>query len=465
MKKIIVFCLLLSNFLVSNSSAIDSYADLVEPLLPAVVNISVVQKNSENSRNSLQDIFPEEFFRYFGPFPEFEEEDRPSSKSPSSLGSGFIISAEGHIVTNYHVVENAEKITVTLSNKKKLDAKLIGFDDRTDLAVLKVESKTALSFVKFGNSDESRVGDFIIAIGNPFGFGGTVTSGIISAQARDLNTSSGNIIDNFIQTDASINRGNSGGPMFNMKGEVIGINCIIISSTGGNIGLGFAVPANTAKSIIDQLIKNGKVHYGWLGVAIQSTDEIAEGLGLAEGMGALVSAVTSQSPADKAGIEVGDVILKFDGKEISERKKLPRVVAETPIGKTVEVTLMSKGKNKVVSVKVGELDAKSTLATSNKDQNFMGMELVEITPELSQKFKLKDNIVGLLVKNIGKKSVGAKIGIKPGDVIHAINQQPVKTTSDLNNILDSAKSLKRKSVALLIYRRMQIIFLTLPLDY
>lgn len=327
------------------------YADIVEPLLPAVVNISVVgQKNFSNKQSFHFPDDPqfEEFnklFEHFGNIPE-EYEESDANLKPMSSGSGFIISPEGYIVTNYHVIDEAEKIMVTLSNDEKMEARLIGFDNRTDLALLKIDSKKPLSFVKFGNSDENRVGDAIIAIGNPFGFGGTVTSGIISSQARDISTSATNIIDNFIQTDAAINRGNSGGPMFNMKGEVIGINFAIISPTGNNIGIGFAVPSSIAKPIIEQLMKDGKVHHGWIGVAVQSTDEISESLGLKEGVGALVSNIAKDGPAEKAGIQIGDIILKFNGKDITNYRKLSRIVASTPIGQKVEIELMSKGKTK-----------------------------------------------------------------------------------------------------------------------
>ena len=245
------------------------------------------------------------FFERFERVPDEYEEDSSALK-PSTAGSGFLISSDGYIVTNYHVIEEAQKITVTLSDDQKLEAKLIGFDNRTDLALLKVEAKTALPFVKFGNSEEDRVGDRIIAIGNPFGLGGTVTSGIISSQTRDISNNPSNIIDNFIQTDAAINRGNSGGPMFNMKGEVIGINFAIISPTGANIGIGFAVPSSIAKSVVEQLKKDGKIHRGWIGVSIKPTDEISESLGLSEGLGSLIANVAKDSPAEKAGIQTGD---------------------------------------------------------------------------------------------------------------------------------------------------------------
>ena len=376
----------------ANIAIRNSYADIVEPLIPAVVNISVIQKDLPKGRmdsfegSGLEEFY--KFFEYFGQMPGMEDDENSNNQKPNSAGSGFIISPDGYIVTNHHVIDMAEKITVTLSDDRKLEAKLIGSDSRTDLALLKVESKTPLAFVKFGNSDESRVGDFVIAVGNPFGLGSTVTSGIISAQARDIQTNSGNIIDNFIQTDASINRGNSGGPMFNMKGEVIGINFAIFSPTGGSVGVGFAVPSSAAKNIIDQLMKTGKVHHGWLGVVIQSTADITEGLGIEDGKGALVTSVAISSPAEKAGIQVGDIILRFDGKEITSNKKLPRIVSETPIGKKVSVELMSKGKKKTISLVVGEIDGKLDLVKNNNitnDKNIYGMNLSPITEEIKHK--------------------------------------------------------------------------------
>ncbi len=327
----------------------DGYADIVEPLLPAVVSIAVTYQDADFDFSRSEDSQSEEIAKFFERFEQNSEEESP--KKPSSLGSGFIISSDGYIVTNYHVIDKAEKIIILLSDEQNLEAKLIGFDNRTDLALLKVETTSPLPFVKFGNSDENRVGDLVLAIGNPFGLGNTVTSGIISAQARNIRTDSLNIIDNFIQTDAAINEGNSGGPIFNTKGEVIGISFFIVSPTGANIGIGFAVPSSLAKPIIDQLIKEGKVHHGWIGVATQ--DNI-------DGIGALISNITKNGPAEEAGIEIGDIILKFDGKEITHNKGLPRIVAETPIGKKVTIELISQGKSKNVTLIVKEMKTRSS---------------------------------------------------------------------------------------------------------
>lgn len=467
-KLLLIFIFILSAIRANANVAIrDSYADVVEPLLPAVVNISIIQKSNLKEENDIPrgpglDEFYK-FFEYFGQIPGMEEEE--NDRKLSSAGSGFIISSDGYIVTNHHVVDMAEKITVTLSNNQKYEAKLIGSDSRTDLALLKIESKTPFTYVKFGNSEESRVGDFIIAIGNPFGLGSAVTSGIISAQARDINANLGNIIDNFIQTDASINKGNSGGPMFNLKGEVIGINFAIFSPSGGSVGVGFAVPSSVAKPIIDQLMKTGKVHHGWLGIAVQSTAEMAEGLGLKEDVGALVAGVSPKSPAEKAGIEVGDIILKFDGKEITNNRKLPRIVAATPVGKKVNVELMSKGKLKTLSVVVGEIDSKESMASEDlsNTKDFFGMMIAPLTDEIRNKYGIRDTLKGVFVAKVEHKSVAAKYGVRRGDVIGYINQQPVNNKQDVLNIINDAKKMKRKTVMLQIYRANRIIFLNLPL--
>lgn len=469
MLRVVFFVLFLSFFCNANDSSRDSYADIVEPLLPAVVNISVLQKSSTAQSNFPDNSQFEEFrkfFEHFGQMPNFEEDDRDERQKPASAGSGFIVSPEGYVVTNFHVIDQADKIVVTLSNNKKYEAKVIGSDSRTDIALLKIEDKSPFPSVQFGDSNISRVGDFVITIGNPFGLGNTVTSGIISAQARDIQTTSDNIIDNFIQTDASINRGNSGGPMFNLKGEVIGINFAIYTPSGGSVGVGFAIPSSIAKDVVKQLISSGKVVRGWLGVMIQSTDDVAEGLGLDESVGALVASVAKDSPAEKAGIKVGDIILKFDGKDVTENKKLPRIVAETAVGKKVNVELMSNGKSKTISLVVGEMDSKATVAGVNPDLNkdFKGMTLSPITDEIKKKLGLSSDTVGVFVAKVEARSVASKYGIKKGDIINSVNQQTIANIDEFFAAIDFAKKMKRKSVMLLIYRSGGIVFLNIPIN-
>ncbi|WP_375731161.1 Do family serine endopeptidase, partial [Azospirillum sp. B506] len=336
-----------------------SFADLAEKLLPAVVNISTSQSAPQRPQGQRPEVpqFPpgspfEDFFRDF--FDRQQQQDQPQRKA-TSLGSGFIIDAKnGYVVTNNHVVQDADEITVILQDDTNIKAELVGKDSKTDLALLKIKTSHPLVAVPFGDSDAMRVGDWVLAIGNPFGLGGSVTAGIISARQRNIDAGP---YDDFLQTDASINRGNSGGPMFNLNGEVIGINTAIFSPSGGSVGIGFAIPSNLAKQVVAQLKDYGKTRRGWLGVRIQAvTPEIAESLGLPNHKGALVASVTQDGPAAKGGIQAGDVVTKFDGREIDEMRRLPRVVAETSIDKAVPVEVWRKGKSQTVHVKVGELE-------------------------------------------------------------------------------------------------------------
>ncbi|MEK9726060.1 MAG: Do family serine endopeptidase, partial [Rhodospirillaceae bacterium] len=341
-------------------TAPESFADLAQKLLPSVVNISTTQTVEGRDNPTMPQLPPGSPFEDF--FKEFFDRNSPQQRSrrATSLGSGFIISKDGYVVTNNHVIADADEITVILHDDTRLPAELVGRDTKTDLAVLKVKAEIDLSPVGFGNSDAARVGDWVVAIGNPFGLGGTVTAGIISARGRDINSGP---YDDYIQTDASINRGNSGGPMFNLDGQVIGINTAIFSPTGGSVGIGFAIPATTAEPVIAQLMKNGSVQRGWLGVHIQAvTDEIAETLGLKEASGALVASVIKDSPAEKGKIKAGDVILTFDGKKVNEMKALPRIVAETEVGRKAPVIVWRDGGRKTLQVAVGELDEEAEVA-------------------------------------------------------------------------------------------------------
>ncbi len=462
------------------------YADLVEPLLPAVVNISTFQSSSViKSRRNL--AFPEgspfeefnQFFEKFGMNPnnmdkhdeEEEEDSNPNNKKDDleqfSAGSGFIINEEGYIVTNNHVIMDAEKITITLNNDQKYDAKLIGTDSRTDLALLKIDVKNKLPFIKFAKSEEIRVGDEIVAIGNPFGLGSTVTTGVISAIARDIKIEASSLVDNYIQTDAAINKGNSGGPMFNMAGEVIGINSAIYSPSGGNVGIGFAMPSSIAEPVIQQLKTKGKVRRGWLGVTIQSTKGIAEGLGIKDNKGALVVSIAKGSPAEKSGVSVGDIILKFDEKEIISSQKLPRIVSEVQIGKKVKVELLSSGKRKEVYVTMEEFKEssdKGTLPDKNKVKNdiFQGMALIDLIPEIKSKYKIPNEQTGILISEVKRKSAAGKNGIRIGDVIVAVNQRKINTVKEFKEVFEVAKSSGQDSVMLWINRAGTNIFMQLP---
>jgi len=441
-------------------SAPDSFADLAAKLLPSVVNISTTQVIEGREMPDMPQFPPgspfEDFFKEF--FDRNQQQHPKSQRRATSLGSGFIISDDGFVVTNNHVIQDADKITVILKDNIRLPAKLIGRDAKTDLAVLKVEPKNIkLSSVKFGDSGKSRVGDWVVAIGNPFGLGGSVTAGIISARGRDINSGP---YDDFIQTDASINRGNSGGPMFNLDGDVVGINTAIFSPSGGSVGIGFAIPSSTAKPVIAQLMKNGSVKRGWLGVHIQAvTDEIAETLGLNEAEGALVASVIEKSPAEAAGIKAGDVILKFDGKKVGTMRTLPRIVAETTIDQQVKVELWRGNDNKTLMVAVGELDedaqvasntAKSGKANGGNSVETIGLTLSGLTDKVREKFKLAKDAKGVVVTKVAVDGPAAEKGIRPGDLIVEISQEVVTDPNQVKIKVAEARRAKRKSILILV---------------
>jgi serine protease Do len=454
----------------------ESFADLVEKLTPAVVNISTTQ-TIEGSANPLGELFsqtpegtspedlPELFKKFYG------ENDGVERKS-TSLGSGFVLSPDGYIVTNQHVVEKADEITVIFSDDTKAIAKLIGKDTKTDLALLKVDVNKKLDFVKWGSSDKSRVGDWVIAIGNPFGLGGSVSAGIISARARDINAGP---FDDFIQTDAAINRGNSGGPLFNINGEVIGINSAIFSPSGGNIGIGFALPEAMAEPVIQQLKETGHIIRGWLGVKIQTvTEEIAESIGLKDAKGALVLEVSENSPAAKAGIQAGDVILSFDDKELVAMKKLPRIVADTPIGKKVPVEVWRKDKKKTLVVTISELkddEDKVASVKSNKDnkkesldasKTILGLGIKDIDENVRKHFNIGKDVKGVVIVKIDPESAAAQKPLRKGDVIIAVGQEQVLNTADAEKLVKNALDSKRKSVLLLINRGGDSLYIAIP---
>jgi serine protease Do len=453
-------------------SAPDSFADLADRLLPSVVNISTTQVVEGQPGIEVPMVPPGSPFEEF--FKEFLERNQPRQRQrrATSLGSGFVLDAEGHVVTNNHVIQDADEIAVIFQDNTRLDAKVIGRDPKTDLAVLKVQPATKLSPVKFGNSDGSRVGDWVVAIGNPFGFGGTVTAGIISARGRDINAGP---YDDFLQTDASINRGNSGGPMFNLAGEVIGINTAIFSPSGGSVGIGFAIPANSARPVIEQLIKHGSVRRGWLGVRIQTvTDEIAETLGLKSTGGALVASVLDKGPAEKANIHAGDVILEFDGKPIDNMRRLPRLVAETEVGKEVPVKIWRNNKEMTVRVTVAALaeeeetvaqKAAPSLGSIEKETvAALGITVASINDRLRSEFNLDDDAKGVVITTVDPRGPAAAEGIKAGDIIVEVSQEPVQAPGEVVNRVKAAKDSGRKSILLLVEGEAGLRFVALRLD-
>ena len=435
-----------------------SVADIAEDLQNAVVNISTSQTVKGQQGIPLPQVPEgspfEEFFDDL--FNKRQQQDLP--RRVNSLGSGFVIDPTGIIVTNNHVIEGADEIIINMNNGDKLPVtKIIGRDPKTDLAVLKVEPKKPLKALAFGDSSTMRVGDWVMAIGNPFGLGGSVTVGIISAMKRDINAGP---YDEFLQTDAAINRGNSGGPLFNMDGQVIGVNTAIISPTGGSIGIGFAIPASTAIHIIDQLRKFGETRRGWLGVRIQSvTDEIADSLGMDKTVGALVASVTPGSPADEAGLKATDVITRFDGQEVARMRGLPRIVARTPIGKEVDVELLRDGKVEQLRVRVGRLPESETPApaeqkTSKKNEpegkTILGLSIASMSDELRARYGISKKVNGVVITEVKPGSEAAQKDVQAGQVIVEVTQQEVKTPDDVTSRLKAVKSKGRKSVLLLI---------------
>ena len=453
-----------------------SFADLSENLLPAVVNIATSQQVKQEGPQSGQRQRPqfppgspfEDFFK------DFFERGQPNGGKPRrahALGSGFIIDPSGIVVTNNHVIAEADQIKVILQNDEEYTAELLGRDPKTDLAVLKINpGDTTLPFVPFGDSDAARVGDWVVAIGNPFGLGGSVTAGIISARGRDLQGP----YDDFIQTDASINRGNSGGPLFNLDGEVIGINTAIFSQSGGSVGIGFAVSSRLAQPVIAQLREFGRTRRGWLGVFIQGvTEEIAESLGLENAEGALVSNITKDGPAEAAGLKKGDIILSFNNQKVANMRQLPRIVAGTPIGKAVPVVVWRDGKAVTVEAKIGELEAaeKAQLVPVSRSQpkdraetgriDSLGLDLSMITDPLREKYSIEEAAKGVVITDVDADSVAGVKGLEIGDVIVEVNQHEVGNPADVTKRVNEARAKQLKSVLMLISRRGEMRFVAL----
>lgn len=440
----------------------ESFADLAEKTLPAVVNISTTQ-TVERGAGPDRPQFPpgspfEEFFKDF--FDRQQPNGNQAPQKATSLGSGFVIDASGIIVTNNHVIADADEIVVRFQDETTLPAKLIGRDEKTDVAVLKVESSKPLVALPIGDSAKARVGDWVIAIGNPFGLGGSVTAGIISARQRDINSGP---YDAFIQTDAAINKGNSGGPLINLDGEVIGINTAIYSPSGGSVGIGFSVPTSIAKNVIDQLREFGETRRGWLGVHIQTvTEEIAKSFDLKEVKGALVANVTEDGPAAKGGIEPGDIILEFDGKPVDKMRNLPRLVAETPVGTKTAVLVWRKGKEKTLSVSLGRLEAQEAKSASaspsakphqtNASVKELGVTLAGIDGELRKKYEIPDEVKGVLITEVNPNGSAAEKNLEAGDVIVEVNQDAVTTAGDVAVKISEAVKAGKDSVLLLVNR-------------
>jgi serine protease Do len=450
-----------------------SVADVAEKVLDAVVNISTSQsvggqavqppqpqrpnpprgqQQPDGQGSPFEDFF-EEFFKRRG------EDNSNRPRRVSSLGSGFVVDPEGIIITNNHVIADADEVFANFNDGSKLKAEIVGRDPKTDIAVLRVKPAKPLKSVGFGDSDRIRVGDWVMAIGNPFGLGGSLSVGVVSARNRDINAGP---YDNFIQTDAAINRGNSGGPLFNMEGQVIGVNTAIISPTGGSIGIGFSIPAKTAVAVIGQLREFGETRRGWIGVRIQAVDDqIAETLKLGRARGALVAGVTEKGPAETAGMKTGDVIIRFDGQDINEMRDLPRAVAATAVNKEADIVVLRDGKEVTLKIRLGRLEdsekaqeaaVKQPSATPapSATRRLLGLELSPLTDDLRKRFKVGNTVKGVMVVSIEPNSPLSDQRVTPGDVIVEVTGQAIASPADLQKRLEVLKKEGRKSALLLV---------------
>jgi serine protease Do len=438
-----------------SSGQLPDFVGLAKKMKPVVVNISTTQVSETRGQQEFGSPFGEDdpfndFWKRFfgGPLPRGPQRQR-------SLGSGFIIDADGSILTNNHVVENAQKIMVKLADDQDYEAKIIGRDPKTDIAVIKINAKASLTAATFGDSDRLEVGEWVMAIGNPFGLDSTVTSGIVSAKGRHIGQGP---YDNFIQTDASINPGNSGGPLLNLHGEVVGINTAIFSRTGGNIGIGFAIPINLVKELLPQLRGKGKVTRGYLGVLIQKvTPEIAESLGMDKAHGALVANISKDGPAEKAGVKVGDVIIEFDGKEIKDSGDLPIIVARTAVERKVRMKVLRDKKEQQLSVTVGELKDEEVVASA-PEKGELGMTVQRLTPQIAESLGL-ERAEGVVVSAVDPGSAADEAGIRRGDVIVEIDRKPIRSIDEYKKAVAGIK--KGKGVLLLVRRGESTLFLAL----
>ncbi len=446
----------------------ESFAKLVKAVQPAVVNIATTARAEAAVMPEFR--FPEgsPFERYFRDFFGHgfpgQPEMGPGPKA-RALGSGFIIDPDGYVVTNNHVIDRAEEITITVNGGDHYPAKIIGRDPKTDLAVLKIDADRPLPYVEFGDSDTAQVGDWVIAVGNPFGLGGSVSAGIISARGRDIQSGP---FDDYLQIDAPINRGNSGGPLFDRDGKVIGINTAIFSPSGGNVGIGFAIPSTMAKTIVEQLKESGQVQRGFLGVQIQEvTEEIAQSLDLDEAKGALIASVEPNGPAEEAGLKTGDLILEFNGQKVDRLKDLPRLVAAAKAGEKAEVRVLRDGNERSVKVQVGrmpgdDMTAMKSPESKNSDQAKLGVTLAPLTAEYRQRLRLPDDAEGVVIVDVERGSPAAREGLRAGDVIKRVGNKKVATPEEVIEALKGQA--KRKAVLLLISRQGNDRFIAVPLD-
>jgi serine protease Do len=446
----------------------DSFAALVKAVQPAVVNIATTARIGTAVMPEFR--FPEgsPFERYFrdffgNGFPN-KPEMGPGPKA-RALGSGFIIDPDGYVVTNNHVIDKAEEITVTVNGGDQYSARIIGRDPKTDLAVLKIEANEPLPYVQFGDSDAAQVGDWVIAVGNPFGLGGSVSAGIISARGRDIRSGP---FDDYLQVDAPINRGNSGGPLFDREGKAIGINTAIFSPSGGSVGIGFAIPSAMAKTIVEQLKQSGQVERGFLGVHIQEVSkEIAQSLDLDEAKGALIARVESDGPAEEAGLKTGDLILEFNGQKVDRLKDLPRLVAAAKAGEKSKLRILRDGNEQIVNVKVGrmpgdEMTAMKSSESKGSAQARLGVALAPLTPEYKQRLRLPDDAEGVVIVDVERNSAAAREGLRAGDVIKRVGNKKVSTPEDVIEALKGQAN--REAVLILVSRQGNDRFIAIPLD-
>jgi serine protease Do len=455
-----------------------SFADMIDQVQPAVVTVSVTERAraSADQEEELPFDVPEgspfsDFFKQFQDQMR-KHHQRGGDMRRQGLGSGFIIDPAGYIVTNNHVVDGADEVRVTLHDGTDYKAKVVGVDAKTDLALVKVEAGKTLPFIEWGDSDRVRVGDWVLAVGNPFGLSESATAGIVSARNRNIHAGP---FDDFLQVDAPINQGNSGGPLFDLTGRVIGVNTAIVSPSGGSVGIGFAIPAAVAKPVIAQLREHGSVERGWLGVQIQKvTPEIASALKLGKEHGALVASVQPGSPAAKAAIQQGDVIVKVDGKDVPEMQALPRMVAALPAGKTVDLTVLREGHEVSLPVTIGQMKAEdeqvaSTDDSSDGDQTAgeatsLGAEMAAITPDIRKELKLGDDVKGVVITSVDPDGLAADQGLKVGDVIESVSQTRVTKVADVKRLLDEAKAAKQNAVLLLVNRQGTPLYIAVKLE-